>query len=418
LESAYHIIDGESEKAAALLDEYINSTYNCALLEGFVDICFKGALKIASSFFDSIECREDGMFDVSTDEGYGLCDENMNVLVPAKYDGPIDSFDKLIIVSKKGKYGVINNNAEEIVPCVYTSIKIGTDRIEVWNYSSEYDDFSGDWKSQRYIGNQCDIPIHYEENKEEVLIVGINTDIKEGQGIFNYLRLIPNYNSNNKVLGALCDVYLPTGEMITHFSRIPGGGIEYSKEYGIVTSYERVAYSQDSDEFLEGVKLYFIKEQKTTSKYAQIVMLNKGMFLAFNYCNVGIVSNESDGKTNFPWIVPAIYFKISIPINNIIYAWKWEDDKKIIDIYDSTQNYKLISSIEYIDSSLSLDNENIKEEQRARLINLDKINDIKYFPYEEHYESDASNSSLGESYDNDLRDAFEDDPDAMWGREW
>ena len=92
-----------------------------------------------------------------------------------------------MIVSKNGKYGVINDDAEEIVPCVYTSIKIGTDRIRVWDYSSEYDDFSGDWKSQTYIGNLCDIPSNHEEKMGDCFIVGINAEIKESKGIFSNL---------------------------------------------------------------------------------------------------------------------------------------------------------------------------------------------------------------------------------------
>ena len=145
-------------------------------------------------------------------------------------------------------------------------------------------------------------------------------------------------------------------------------------------------------------------------------MLNKRAFLAFDYCHVGIASNESDDKTNFPWVVPAIYFKISFPINNVIYAWKWKDNKTIIDIYDLTLNYEFVSSMEYIDGSLPLVNIETKEDQSSRLINFDEIDDIKYFPYEEYHESDAYDSSSGDSYENDLRDAFEDDPEAMWGR--
>jgi len=417
--SAIHITDDDTEKAVALVDEYMHSGYKSSVLDDYIGLCFKGNFSVSSPIFDSIEAREDDMYDFTTDNGYGLCDENMQIIVPAKYDYPIEQIAQFMIVSKNGKYGVINDDAEEIVPCVYTSIKIGTGRISVWNYSSEYDDFSGDWKSQTYIGNQCDIPNNHEEKMGDLFIVGINAEIKESNGIFSNLlklRQIPNYYLNRKVTGSLCDIYLPTGEMITHFSRIPQGGIEYSKEYDTVTSYERIAYSQDEGEYLEGIQLYFIKEQKTTPKYAQIKMLNKRAFLAFDYCHVGIASNGSDDKTNFPWVVPAIYVKISFPVNNIIYAWKWKDNKTIIDIYDLTLNYKLVSSMEYIDGSLPLVNEETKEDQSARFINLDEIDNIKYFPYEEYHESDAYDSSSGDLYENDLRDAFEDDPEAMWGR--
>lgn len=418
-EALGYIPDDNSEKASSLINEYTESTHNPTLFDDYINLCFTGALKVSSEFYNEIEVREDGMFNIWTDNGCGLYDENMKVIIPARYDYPIEQIAQFMIVSKNGKYGVINDDAEEIVPCVYTSIKIGTDRIRVWDYSSEYDDFSGDWKSQTYIGNLCDIPSNHEEKMGDCFIVGINAEIKESKGIFSNLlnlRQIPNYYLNRKVAGSLCDIYLSTGEMITHFSRIPQGGIEYSKEYEIVTLFERIAYSQGGDEYLEGIQLYFIKEQKSTPKYAQIKMLNKRAFLAFDYCHVGIASNESDDKTNFPWVVPAIYFKISFPINNVIYAWKRKDNKTIIDIYDLTQNYELVSSMEYIDGSLPLVNIETKEDQSARLINLDEIDNIKYFPYEEYQESDAYDSSSGDSYENDLRDAFEDDPEAMWGR--
>ncbi len=408
-----YVSDEDSEKASSLIDEYYHSGNNPTLFDDYFNLCFTGALKVSSEVYNEIKVREDGLFNIWTDDGCGLCDENMKVLIPARYDDPIEQIEQLMIVSQNGKYGVINDKAEEIIPCVYTSVKIGTDRIEVWNYSSEYDDYRGDWKSQTYIGNQCDIPINYDDRKDNFFIVGINTDVKKG--IFGKLRLIPNHYSNNKIFGSLCDIYLPTGEMITHFSKIPQGGIEYSKEDGLLTSYERVAYSEEFGEFLECIRLHSIETHKTSPQYTQIYLLNKNHFLAFEN-GVGVVTINPENEDIFQWSVPHIYIKISLPINNIIYAWRWQNNKKIIDIYDLSENYKLISSIEYIDSSLSLDKEHIKEGQRERLINLDEIDNIKYFPFnEDYYDSNSCFGCSDDSYDN-YRDAFEDDPEAMWGR--
>ncbi|MBO4464294.1 MAG: hypothetical protein J5797_08905 [Prevotella sp.] len=49
--------------------------------------CSQGQLNIIACY-DSIELREDGLLDVTTQEGCGLCDQKMNVIVPAKYDNP------------------------------------------------------------------------------------------------------------------------------------------------------------------------------------------------------------------------------------------------------------------------------------------------------------------------------------------
>lgn len=365
--------------------------------------CFQGQLNIIACY-NSIELRDDGLYDVSTDDGYGLCDKDMQVIVPAKYDYPIEGWGyQLMIVVKKGKYGVINQKAEEIIPCVYTSIKIGTDKIEVWNYSSEYNDYTGDWESKKYIGNQCNLPTNIDVNDGEVFIVGINTDVKEGSGIFGSLlnmRQIPNHFFNRNLIGSLCDIYLPNGKMLTHFTKIPTGGIEYSKEFGTIMIYDRSAYSKDYGEFYEGVKLFFIETHKTSHQYAQIKMLNKKIFLAFDYSHVGILSNDGEDESVCRKLVPFDYYKISIPINNIIYAWKWCDDKNVIDVFDVSEGCKLIISIEHpLEYSVlkKVFNEKLTEEQRSRLVELDnKKNIIEYFPYEEFYEGDSSGSPWGQ----------------------
>lgn len=358
--------------------------------------CCQGQLNIIACY-DTIEQREDGLFNISSKDGYGLCDKDMQVIVPAKYDYPIDEWgEQLMIVAKNGKYGVINQKAVEIVPCVYTSVKIGSDRIDIWNYSSIYNDYTGDWKNETFIGNQCNYQFDKDIFEEGVFIVGVNDDTKPTTSIFGgilNIRQIPNYYLKRNVMGSLCDVYLPNGKMLTHFSKIPAGGIEYSKEFGTIMTYERTAYSKDYVEFLEDVKMFFIETQKSTPRYAQIRMLNDNTFLAFDYSNVGVVLNEGEGDDNFRWVVPLEYFMISIPINNMIYAWKWCDDKKVIDVFDLSENYTLIISTEYSLESSGLNyvlNEGLTEEQRSRLIGLDNINDIEYFPYEKFYGGGAS----------------------------
>lgn len=58
--------------------------------------CSQGQLNIIACY-NTIELREDGLYDVSTEDGYGLCDKDMQVIVPAKYDYPIECGEYLMI---------------------------------------------------------------------------------------------------------------------------------------------------------------------------------------------------------------------------------------------------------------------------------------------------------------------------------
>lgn len=56
---------------------------------------------------------------------YGLIDENLNVLVPCEYDLVDGMFfsgfnsDGLMTVKRDGKYGIMNNKWKEVVPCIH-----------------------------------------------------------------------------------------------------------------------------------------------------------------------------------------------------------------------------------------------------------------------------------------------------------
>lgn len=68
--------------------------------------CSQGHLTIIACY-NTIELREDGLFDITTKGGCGLCDQNMRVIVPSKYDYPIECGKHIMIGVKES--GSVNN---------------------------------------------------------------------------------------------------------------------------------------------------------------------------------------------------------------------------------------------------------------------------------------------------------------------
>lgn len=75
----------EAEKCETLKDERYDTIP-----------CSQGQLNLIACY-DTIELREDGLFNVTTKEGYGLCNKDMQVIVPAKYDYPIELWEHIMI---------------------------------------------------------------------------------------------------------------------------------------------------------------------------------------------------------------------------------------------------------------------------------------------------------------------------------
>lgn len=150
-------------------------------------------------------------------------------------------------------------------------------------------------------------------------------------------------------------------------------------------------------------------------------MLSKDYFLAYDYSHFGIVSVDEESNDCCHWIVPSDYISISSPINNIIYAFKRQGDNEILEVFDVSENFKLLFSKEYpldiYSKQKNIDWNGLPEETRNRLIKVEDIGSIHFFPYNEYH----GNLGSGDYYDelhgfNELRDAFDDDPEAMWGR--
>lgn len=205
--------------------------------------CPHGQLNIIACF-DTIEQREDGLFDISTADGYGLCDANMQVIISPIYDNIIDDIKPLMIVSKGNRYGVVNSQFEEIVPCNYDYIKIGKGEIPIWERECEWNDLLGQSESKWLISTRNDIKSSdVDLMKEGYIIIGVIPRIprieKAGNiTILDKLKILAAKTNNNVVSTTPCDIYLPNGKFVANCRVSAQGGFEFDKETGTLMVFD------------------------------------------------------------------------------------------------------------------------------------------------------------------------------------
>ena len=191
-----------------------------------------------------IEPREDGMYDISTDEGNGLCDENMQIIIPPIYDNVIGDLKPLMIVSKGDRYGVINSEAEEIVPCCYDYIKIGNGEISIWDRELEWNDLLDQSENRWYISNRNDInELDTDLIKEGCFITGIiprfpNVEKYDNNSVLDLLKTYAAKTDGNVIPTTPCDIYLSNGKIIANCRVSKQGGFEYDKETGTLMVFD------------------------------------------------------------------------------------------------------------------------------------------------------------------------------------
>lgn len=393
-------------------------------LKDFRDICFKSPLSVISSCFNSIQLREDGMFNVSSDDGFGLIDENLQVIIPIKYDNPIDCLGQLNIVSRQNKYGVVNSQGEEIVPCKYECIQIERKTLPRWTIEEEFDDYElTNYVTGIYLYNSNDsITSDTDLNEERFIIAGINSN-KEGE---TQEKLLKYKKSNFKEdLQANCDIYIPDGKFLGTCEVKPRGGIEYLQNYHVLLVYNTRSYTKHNrTRYDYGVQLFFYGKNEKTEVFDSVMMINERYFFAEKGINSGIVSKDD---SNFSWIVPCEYDYLTFPMHELVYAIKRIEytHEFYLDIFDVSDDYKLLSSSKFhsdypyefdylikdmVDSFGSLSS--ISNGLKERLIKDEDFGQVESFP---GYEMDRTHDYQNDSSDDYIKDAFEDDPEAMWG---
>lgn len=194
------VSDGDSEMTNVQLET------SSLMIEDFQKQCFKGALQVASPCYEKIDVREDGLFDVCTEDGWGLYDKNFKQIVPPKYDSQIDWDNQLVLVKKNRLYGLINYQAEEIIPCKYEYVQVGKGPLNIWEWVMDED-----YYEEKRIYNKIEInPDDEDLINEGYIIIGISLE--------------------KKVTTAQCDVFLPNGKYIASCIVSDQGSIEYLKE--------------------------------------------------------------------------------------------------------------------------------------------------------------------------------------------
>ena len=208
--------------------------------------CSQGHLNLVACY-DSIEQREDGLFDIITKDGCGLCDKDMGVLIPAKYDFPIGEWGvQLTIVCQHGKYGVINKKAEEIIPCKYDYIQIGKDEFNIWDYECEWDELLNESVPNFSICNKNEISSSDEDLvKEGYLIVGIINgrpilpdETSVPNTLFGKLARIATKKSTSEIEMIHCDIYSSEGKLLSNCGVSKSGKIEFDRDLGILMVFD------------------------------------------------------------------------------------------------------------------------------------------------------------------------------------
>jgi len=422
--------DVHSEKIDAfyLKEHGEDSSSKLVLLRSSIEDSFK----VISPYYDSIQLRDDGLYDVrsTSDYHYGICDKNGNIIVPTQYEDPLDWGGQLVLVSQEGKFGIIDHQAKTIVPCSYDSIIVSRENSTIWTDESEYyddwrDDFVGAHNAKYDLYNNIDyISPNEDLQKEGYYIIGINKNTigNDKNRLLAQLKYIVNKDK------ARCDILLPNGSYVTTFQIGFKGGIKYIKEYAIFASYQSSDYDEYEGEFFEKVSLYSCSLKKKSQTYEQAVMISTNAYLAYNNEVVGLMA-VCDGNEIFErTLIPYEYKLMTLPINGIIYALREdEEDKCILDVFDITSSTKKVLSCTSDKISLSGDRKDITEEvlvclktNKTSIDNIlreDQIKEVIWFPFMHDYDYDYHEQQSNEySSDEGLRDAFEDDPEAMWGR--
>ena len=197
--------------------------------------------------YDSIEQREDGLFDISTSDGYGLCDANMQVIISPIYDNIIGDIKPLMIVSKGNRFGVVNSQFKEIVPCQYDYIQIGKGHLHIWDWDCEWDNMLVDTVDKCSINHKVEvIPSDDDLTKEGFIIIGVTLEksklpeqIVNPTTLIDKLKNLKTRTQSPKVLATHCDIYLPNGKFVTECTVGKLAEINYHIEEGLLVVSDR-----------------------------------------------------------------------------------------------------------------------------------------------------------------------------------
>jgi len=257
--------------------------------------CSCGQLNIIACF-DTIEQREDGLFDISTADGYGLCDANMQVIISPIYDNIIDDTKPLMIVSKGNRYGVVNSQFKEIVPCQYDYIQIGKGHLHIWDWDCEWDNMLVDTVDKCSINHKVEIiPSDDDLTKGGYIIIGVSLEksklpeqIANPTTLIDKLKNLKTRTQSPEVLATHCDIYLPNGKFVTECTVSKLAEINYNIEEGLLVVSDRRSS-------LNSIKKYGVFVNKSSVSGISSKELSEGIH--------SISGNSSEGYCDLEEII-------------------------------------------------------------------------------------------------------------------
>lgn len=403
----------EESECSIMLNDYRKTKSNLTLLL-YKMTCFRGKMLASLSNYKKISCREDGMFDFYTKEGCGLINDKQEIIIPAIYDKPVEYYGPFMIVSKKCKTGLVDGKGKELIPCKYDCIQVGSDEISVWKRDSEYNYDLCESEEWDYFDNEIGCFSFDEDlNEKSILLLGINN--KESNGI--------NV--------AQCDIYLQDGEYLFTCEIYPSGGVRYYKVFDAILVYREQDYDENNISFYGGVRFFVHCFNELTPNYEQASFIDKQHFFAYKEQNTGVVRIKGNDDEKLEWIVPCEYEFITFPVNNLLYAVCWNGKSQRLDVIDIEDNFNKIYSMELLTndvidnrrncletlfSGVAIDDE-AKNNLAERIVGKGDIDKLVCFPYQSREDDDYYRGYPDDYYsiEDSLRDAFDDEPEAMWG---
>lgn len=376
---------------------------------------FSGKLHASFTDYKEIDCRKDGMFNIYTADGCGLADDKQKVLVQAIYDNPVERYEPYMIVAKDGNKGLIGADGKELIPCKYEYIQVGSDEISVWKQGSEYNETTGECDEWDF----CDDSIEFNSSNEDIgtdslLLIGINL-----------------IGQDDEIKTAKCDIYLADGDLQFSCDILPYVGLQYLKQFDAVVMYGEKKHDENNVSFYRYLR-YFLKSiNDFTPHYNQAIFIDEFHYMVYDNGRVGVIKICSDAIDKLQWVIPCDYDFMSLPANGVLYAVYWDCKSVRLDLFDLEDGCRKFSSIETgknwgvtnrlacmeeLYPGLSI-NDDVISNQAKRLIGKDEINNLKFFPFQAEnvfYGYDGYHDD-GYSIEDSLRDAFDDEPEAMWG---
>ncbi len=374
---------------------------------------FSGKLHASFVDYKEIDCRKDGLFNIYTVEGCGLADDKQKVLVQAIYDEPIERYEPYMIVMKGGYRGLIGANGKELIPCKYEYIQVGSGEISVWKQGSDYNETTGECDEWEFCDDCIELDNSNENfDKQSLLLIGINLIEKDDER-----------------RTAKCDVYLADYDLLFSCEILPYGGLKYLKELDAVVIYGEKKHDANNDSFYGEVRFFLRRINDFTPYYSQAIFIDETHYMVYDNGRVGIIKICSDTIDKLQWVIPCDYEFMSLPVNGVLYAVYWDGKSVRLDLFDledgvwkfcsvETETNRGVTNrlacMEELYSGLNLDDDVIGAE---RLVGKNEINSLKYFPFQTEngfYDYDRYQDD-GYSIEDSLRDAFDDEPEAMWG---